>query len=80
MLFVDSICFSGDKEDPRYSTEKSSMMMRKALSDLSKNTHKFIQETSELTKKAEYCKYRSYIEERDSYRAGFGEKFQHLLF
>lgn len=77
--FVDSIGFSGDKEDPRYSGAKSSMMMRKALSDLSKNTHKFVRETNELLKKAEYFKYRSFVEERESYRSGFGEKFQNKL-
>lgn len=69
MLWFFFICSKG-KEDPRYSTDKSSMDMRKTLTALERNTHKFIQEHNDLSKKAEHLKYKCFIEERYDCRSG----------
>lgn len=49
------------------------MDMRQTLSTLEKNTHKFIQEHNDLSNKAEYLKFKNYVEERNRFRSGSGE-------
>lgn len=59
--------FNTGDEDPRYKSDTSSMEMKVALSQLQRNTNRFIREHTELTKKAESLKYDNFIEERRKY-------------
>ena len=64
-----------DEKDPRYASSNCTMNMRQTLSKLEKNTHKFVKEHNDLSTKVEYLKFKSYVEERNSLRTGYGELF-----
>lgn len=51
------------------------MNMHQTLSALERNTHKFVQEHSNLSNKVEYLKYKSYVEQRNHSRSDSGELF-----
>lgn len=48
------------------------MNLRQTASSLEKITHKFTRELNQLTNDAEYLKYKSYVDERSSFRSGSG--------
>lgn len=42
--------------------------MRQTLSALTRNTHKFVQQHSEMTKDVEYLRYKNFVEKREKHQ------------
>lgn len=52
-------------EKSSYDDGNVSMNMRQTLSALTRNTHKFVQQHSDLTKDVEYLRYKNFVENRE---------------